>query len=94
MAPTAAPRMVRRPPSTAAMMTEEQWLRLMPDSTLRTGVCLAMARTKPDRPAVGLVVTQAGVPGEEEMQIQRQLVLSVALAVEALRSYAMSTLSR
>jgi serine phosphatase RsbU (regulator of sigma subunit) len=37
---------------------------------------------------VGLVVAQDGVPGAEEMQIQRQLALSIALSVEALRSYA------
>jgi CheY-like chemotaxis protein len=74
--------------SAAAMLTREEWLRLVPDSTLRSDVCLAVARTKPDRPSVGLAVAQDGVPGTEEMQIQRQLALSVALSVEALRSYA------
>ena len=69
-------------------MTEEEWLRLVPDSTLRADVCLAIAATKPDRPPVVLAVMQDGVPGAEEMQILRQLVLSVALTVEALRSYA------
>jgi CheY-like chemotaxis protein len=71
-----------------ARLTEEEWLRLVPDSTLRAPVCVAVARTKPDRPPVGLALAQDGVPGPDEMQIQRQLVLSVALAVEALRSYA------
>ncbi len=71
-----------------ALVSQEQWLRLVPDSTLRTDVCVALARTKPDRPPVGLVVAREGSPAEEEMQVQRQLVLSVALAVEALRSYA------
>ncbi len=74
--------------SAAAMLTQEEWLRLVPDSTLRADVCLAVARTKPDRPPTGLVVAQEGVPGAEEMQIQRQLALSIALSVEALRSYA------
>jgi serine phosphatase RsbU (regulator of sigma subunit)/DNA-binding NarL/FixJ family response regulator len=74
--------------SGAVMLGQEKWLRLVPDSTLRSAVCAAMARTKPGRPPVGLVVASDGVPGEEEMQIQRQLVLSAALAVEALRSYA------
>jgi len=71
-----------------ARLTQEEWLRLIPDSTIRTDVCVAVARTKPDRPPVGIAVAQDGVPDPEEMQIQRQLVLSVALTVEALRSYA------
>ncbi len=33
-----------------ALVSQEQWLRLVPDSTLRTDVCVALARTKPDRP--------------------------------------------
>jgi len=74
--------------SAAAMVDQDAWLRLVPDSTLRCAVCVAVARTKPDRPPVALTVAPAGVSVAEEMQIQRQLVLSVALAVEALRSYA------
>jgi CheY-like chemotaxis protein len=71
-----------------ARLTQQEWLRLVPNSTLRADVCLAVARSKPDRPPVVLAVAQAGVPGAEEMQIQRQLTLSVALTVEALHSYA------
>jgi Stage II sporulation protein E (SpoIIE) len=71
-----------------ARLTQQDWLRLVPNSTLRADVCLAVARSKPDRPPVVLAVAQAGVPGAEEMQIQRQLTLSVALTVEALHSYA------
>src|ERR1700722_1012448 len=74
--------------STAVMVTREEWLRLVPDSTLRSDVCLAAARTKADRPSVAMAVAADGVPGDEERQILRQLVQSVALAVEALRSYA------
>jgi CheY-like chemotaxis protein len=74
--------------SAAGMLDQDAWLRLVPDSTLRCPVSVAVARTKPDRPPVGLTVAQTGVPGPEERQIQRQFVLSVALAVEALRSYA------
>jgi CheY-like chemotaxis protein len=72
----------------AMMVSREDWLRLVPDSTLRGDVCLAAARIKPGRPPVVLVVDREGIPGEEEQQILRQLVQSVALAVEALRSYA------
>jgi CheY-like chemotaxis protein len=71
-----------------AMLPADDWLSLVPDSTLRTDVCLAAARTKPGRPPVSIVVTREGVPGDEETQILRQLVQSVALSVEALRAYA------
>jgi serine phosphatase RsbU (regulator of sigma subunit) len=37
---------------------------------------------------VAIAVDQAGVPGDEELQVMRQLVQMVALAVDALRSYA------
>ena len=60
----------------------------MPDSTLRTDVCLAVARAKADRPPVAIVVDAAGVSSEEDRQILRQLAQSVALGVEALRSSA------
>jgi CheY-like chemotaxis protein len=72
----------------AMMVPRADWLRLVPDSTLRCDVCLAAARIKPDRPPVAMVVARDGIPGEEEQQILRQLVQSVALAVAALRSYA------
>ena len=36
--------------SAVVSLSAEEWLRLMPDSTLREEVCLAAARTKPDRP--------------------------------------------
>ncbi len=74
--------------SAALMVPRDDWLRLVPDSTLRGDVCLAAARTKADRPPVATVVAAEGVPGDEERQILRQLVQSVALAVEALHSYA------
>ena len=60
----------------------------MPDSTLRADVCLAVARTKPGRPPAAITIDRAGVPADEDMQILRQLVQSVALGVEALRSSA------
>jgi CheY-like chemotaxis protein len=74
--------------SAALMISRDDWLALVPDSTLRCDVCLAAARTKPDRPPVAIAVTADGVSGDEERQILRQLVQSVALAVEALRAYA------
>jgi CheY-like chemotaxis protein len=72
----------------AAMIAREDWLRLVPDSTLRCDICAAAVRPKPGRPPVAMAVDCAGIPGDEERQILRQLVQLVALAVEALRSYA------
>ena len=61
---------------------------IVPDSTLRVDVCVAVARTKPGRPPAAIAVDRAGLSGEEDMQILRQLAQSVALGVEALRSSA------
>jgi serine phosphatase RsbU (regulator of sigma subunit) len=74
--------------SAATMVPGEDWLRLIPDSTLRCDVCLAAVRPKPGRPPVAMAVDREGIPGDEELQILRQLVQIVALAAEALRSYA------
>ena len=49
---------------------------------------MAVARTKPGRQPVVIAVDRAGVPADEDMQVLRQLVQSVALGVEALRSSA------
>ncbi len=73
---------------TIATLSREEWLAIVPDSTLRTDVCLAVARAKADRPPVAIVVEAAGVTGEEDRQILRQLAQSVALGVAALRSSA------
>jgi len=72
----------------AAAIPQAEWLQLIPDSTLRTDVTVAVARTKPGRPPVAITVAFGRSPGEEELQILRQLVQSTALAVEALRAYA------
>src|ERR1700743_1823468 len=57
------------------------WLGIMPDSTLRADVCLAVARTKPGRLPAAITIDQSGVAGDEDMQLLRQLVQSVALGV-------------
>jgi CheY-like chemotaxis protein len=74
--------------SGAVMLSRDEWLALVPDSTLRCDICAAAVRPKPGRPPVAMAVDRAGVPGDEELQILRQLVQLVALATEALRSYA------
>jgi CheY-like chemotaxis protein len=74
--------------SAAVSLSREDWLALVPDATLRCDVCVAAMWPKADRPPVALAVDAAGVPGQEELQILRQLVQLVALAADALRSYA------
>jgi DNA-binding response OmpR family regulator len=72
----------------AAVLSAQEWRRLVPDSAMPGEVCLAAVRLKPGRPPVAMAVDRASVPGDEEAQILRQLVQIVALAAEALRSYA------
>jgi serine phosphatase RsbU (regulator of sigma subunit)/DNA-binding response OmpR family regulator len=74
--------------SAIATVSRDDWLRLVPDSTLRTDVRLAAARMKPGKPAVAIVVDDRGISGEDDPQILRQLTQSVALGLEALRSFA------
>ncbi len=71
-----------------AAVTAEDWLRLVPDSTLRREVILAAARTRPGKAAAAIVVDGAGFSGDEDMQILSQLAQSVAIGLEALRSSA------
>ena len=77
-----------RQASATSTVPAAAWLGVVPDSTLHTDVCLAVARTKPGRPPAAITIDRAGVPDDEDMQILRQLVQSVALGVEALRSSA------
>ncbi len=72
----------------SAVVSQQDWLAMVPDSTLRVDVCLAAARTKPGRPPVAIAVDRQGLSGDDDMQVLRQLVQSVALSIEALRSYA------
>jgi serine phosphatase RsbU (regulator of sigma subunit)/CheY-like chemotaxis protein len=74
--------------SAVGTLRQDAWLLVVPDSTLRADVCLAAARTKPGKPPVAIVIDAAGISGDEDMQILRQLAQSVALGVEALRSSA------
>jgi DNA-binding response OmpR family regulator len=76
------------PASAVALVGRDEWLAVVPDSTLDTDVFLAAARTKPGRPPAAIAVHRAGVFGTEDTQILRQLVQSIALGVEALRASA------
>jgi len=77
-----------RQTSAIAAVGRDEWLGLIPDSTLREDVYLAVGRTKLRRSPVVITVGHAGVSGDEDKQILLQLAQSVALGVEALRSSA------
>ena len=74
--------------SMMSAVTRQDWLDIVPDSTLREDVCVAVARAKPGRQPAVIVVDRAGVPADEDMQVLRQLAQHVALGVEALRASA------
>ena len=74
--------------SAVVAMARDDWLRLVPDSTLRVDVYVAAARVKRGKPPTVITVDGAGLSGGEDMQILGQLAQSVALSVEALRSSA------
>jgi serine phosphatase RsbU (regulator of sigma subunit)/CheY-like chemotaxis protein len=77
-----------RQASAIAPVSQDDWLRLVPDSTLHGDVYLAAARTRPSRPAVAIAVDRPGISSTEDRQILGQLAQSVAIGVEALRSSA------
>jgi serine phosphatase RsbU (regulator of sigma subunit) len=83
-------RQVLAPGRTSAVVGvgRDEWLGLLPDSTVREDVYLGIARTKLGRSPVVITVGQTGVRGDEDQQILLQLAQSVALGVEALRSSA------
>jgi CheY-like chemotaxis protein len=80
--------LVLRPGEDNAAITvpAQQWQALVPDTSGRGDVCVAAARTKPGPPVL-IGVDQSGIRRDEELQILRQFVQSVALAVDALRAF-------
>jgi serine phosphatase RsbU (regulator of sigma subunit)/CheY-like chemotaxis protein len=88
LAETAA-RLALRPgeDNAAVNISRQQWQGLVPDTSLRGDICLAAARTKPGPPVL-IAVDRAGIGHDEELQILRQFVQAVALAVDALRAFA------
>jgi serine phosphatase RsbU (regulator of sigma subunit)/DNA-binding response OmpR family regulator len=74
--------------SAVGAVSGADWRRLVPESVLQADICLAAARTKRGRPPVAIAVDREGFSGEDEQHVLRQLVQSVALSIEALRSYA------
>jgi CheY-like chemotaxis protein len=88
LAETAAQLALRPGEDNAAVnVSREQWQALVPDTGLRGDICLAAARTKPGPPVL-VAVDRAGIRSDDELQILRQFVQSVALAIGALHAYA------
>src|SRR5207253_210263 len=71
-----------REASAVAVVRREDWLRIVPDSTLRVDVCIGVARTKPGKLPVAIVIGSAGISGEEDRSLLRQLAQSIALGVQ------------
>lgn len=74
--------------SATGMVSQDDWVAIVPDTTLHCDVCLAATRTRPGKSPVSIAIDSQGVTGDEDIEILRQLVQSVALGVEALRSFA------
>ncbi|MEO5876841.1 MAG: SpoIIE family protein phosphatase [Streptosporangiaceae bacterium] len=71
-----------------AVVPRDRWLTVLPDADVKDGVLIALSRTKSGRPPICVAVETDGVPGESDRDLLRQLGQTVALAMEALRSYA------
>jgi DNA-binding response OmpR family regulator/serine phosphatase RsbU (regulator of sigma subunit) len=69
-------------------VSRDDWLSIVPDSTLRADVFVAAARTKPGKPPVAIVASREGISADEDQQVIRQLAQAVAVGVEALRASA------
>jgi serine phosphatase RsbU (regulator of sigma subunit)/DNA-binding response OmpR family regulator len=74
--------------SGVTLVSRNDWLATVPDSTLTVDVCLAAARTKPGKPLAAVAVDRTAASSPEDRQILRQLAQSIALSVEALRASA------
>lgn len=71
----------------AAIVPGRRWREVLPDALLIGDVCMVMSRTKVGRPPVCLAVEAKEAFDEDGFNMLRQLGQTVALAVEALRSY-------
>ena len=47
--------------SAIAAFSRDDWLAIVPDSTLREDVCVAVARTKAGRPPAAIVISREGI---------------------------------
>ncbi|MFI6515535.1 SpoIIE family protein phosphatase [Spirillospora sp. NPDC050679] len=73
--------------SAVATVPQEQLGAILPDNEADGDVVLVLSRTKVGRPPICLGVQHRDAMDEDEINLLRQLGQTVALAVEALRSY-------
>ncbi|WP_019631414.1 fused response regulator/phosphatase [Actinomadura atramentaria] len=64
-----------------------RWRALVPDTVVDGDVALVLSRVNRGRPPICVAVHVAGAPGGEDRDLLRQLGQTLALAMEAMRSY-------
>ncbi|MEU5881452.1 fused response regulator/phosphatase [Spirillospora sp. NPDC047279] len=74
--------------SAVATVSQDDLSAILPDNAAGGDVALVLSRTKAGRPPICLGIQYRDAMGEDETNLLRQLGQTVALAVEALRSYA------
>ncbi|MEV4252316.1 fused response regulator/phosphatase [Spirillospora sp. NPDC049652] len=71
-----------------ARVSAQDWWRLLPDTAPTDDVLVVTSRIKRGRPPVGIALQISGHSDEDDVNLLRQLGQTLALAMEALRSYA------
>ncbi|QXJ23120.1 SpoIIE family protein phosphatase [Actinomadura graeca] len=74
--------------SAVATVAQESLVSVLPDNAADGDVVLVLSRTKSGRPPICIGIQRRDAMSEDETNLLRQLGQTVALAVEALRSYA------
>ncbi|GII60452.1 hypothetical protein Skr01_05370 [Sphaerisporangium krabiense] len=69
-------------------MARDEWLGIIPDTDVVSGITAVVSRTRSERPAVVLGVDRSEALDSDELDILKQLGQALALAVDALRAYA------
>ncbi|TDB90288.1 fused response regulator/phosphatase [Actinomadura sp. 7K534] len=76
------------PDTTVALVSARQWKSVLPDAVAHGDVAVVMSRSKRGRPPICIGIEARGEPDEVDLNILRQLGQAMALAMEALRSFA------
>ncbi|WP_030174070.1 fused response regulator/phosphatase [Spirillospora albida] len=70
-----------------ALFSERRWRDLLPDHAAEGDILVTMSRIKRGRPPIAVAIEARGAAGEDEINLLRQLGQTLALAMEALRSF-------
>ncbi|HEY8480627.1 MAG TPA: fused response regulator/phosphatase [Spirillospora sp.] len=71
-----------------ALVSAHQWKTLLPDAVASGDVAVVMSRSKRGRPPICIGIEARGEPDDVDLNILRQLEQALALAMEALQSFA------